>query len=150
MKITHFSDKIILNDCNFTDSNLPPGYLKPETMETIWKPVPNTKASWDADSSYAMGWAVVDIDQAHGQCRKARHLVSHTGGAVGFSSVLLIVPSKEEVAPNSGNQNDNCGCDKGTSIDVPPKGIVVAIVTNLGATSLYKTAVKIADIFKDL
>ncbi|XP_072020837.1 LOW QUALITY PROTEIN: serine beta-lactamase-like protein LACTB, mitochondrial [Amphiura filiformis] len=132
------------------ENHLPPGYLKSETMTTIWKPVPNTNGAWDVDSKYAMGWAVVDLDQDHGQCRKARHLVSHTGGAVGFSSVLLIVPPKDEESSTRivGNKNGN---DNGKKVDSPPpKGVVVAIVTNLGATSLYKTAVKIADIFKDL
>ena len=95
-----------------------------------------------------MGWDVVDVDQAHGQCRKARHLVSHTGGAVGFSSVLLIVPPKEE---GSSINDSNGGTSRnGKDVDIPPKGVVIAIVSNLGATSLYKTAVKIADIFKDL
>ena len=131
---------------NFTENNLPQGYLKPETMATIWKPVPNINDLWDADCNYAMGWAVVDRDPTYGQCRKGRHLVSHTGGAVGFSSTILIVPSTEDESSNLGNQNDN------SDMDAQPHGIVVAIGTNIGGKSvyMYRIAVQIADIFQNL
>ena len=91
-----------------------------------------------------MGWSVMEREQTHGQCRKSRHLVSHTGGAVGFSSVLLIAPStKDDVKGNHDN-------GQSVTIDNPPNGVVVAMISNLGSTSLYKTAVKIADIFEKL
>ena len=115
-------------------------------MASIWKPVPGNKYDlWDENCNYAMGWAVVDLDRAHGQCRKGRHLISHTGGAVGFSTAILIVPSTEDEASTHG-KSDNI------DMDVQPNGTVVAVGTNIGNKSvyMYRIAVQMADIFKEV
>ncbi|KAJ7415918.1 Serine beta-lactamase-like protein LACTB, mitochondrial [Willisornis vidua] len=105
-----------------------PGYLKPGTVAMMWTPVPKTEVSWDRDGKYAMAWAVVEKKQECGCCRQQRHYTSHTGGAVGASSVLLILP--EELRPGAGA--------------APPRGVIVTIVCNMQSVSLNSTALKIA------
>ncbi|XP_059392077.1 serine beta-lactamase-like protein LACTB, mitochondrial isoform X2 [Carassius carassius] len=109
-----------------TDGLLP-GFLKPHTAKAIWAPVDKTEASWDKDGLYAQGWLVVEKQQKYGQCRSRRHYVSHTGSAVGASSVLLVLPSE------SGHS--------------PPQGVVVTIITNMQSVGLNTTALKIAQEF---
>ncbi|XP_008137374.2 serine beta-lactamase-like protein LACTB, mitochondrial isoform X1 [Eptesicus fuscus] len=113
-----------------SNENLLPGYLKPETMVTIWTPVPNTEMSWDKEGKYAMAWGVVEKKQTYGSCRKQRHYASHTGGAVGASSVLLVLP--EELDAESVRNK------------VPPRGVVVSIICNMQSVGLNSTALKIA------
>ncbi|KAM9495580.1 serine beta-lactamase-like protein LACTB, mitochondrial isoform 1-T1 [Clarias gariepinus] len=107
-----------------------PGFLKPHTAKALWAPVDKTEPSWDKDGRYAQGWMVVEKQQMYGQCRMRRHYVSHTGGAVGASSVLLVLPSGSLKAPG----------ERAT----PPLGVVVAIITNLQSVGLNTTALKIA------
>ncbi|XP_001374581.1 serine beta-lactamase-like protein LACTB, mitochondrial [Monodelphis domestica] len=109
-----------------------PGYLKPETMVMIWTPVPNTEMSWDREGKYAMAWGVVEKKQTHGSCRQQRHYASHTGGAVGASSVLLILPEDLEV-----ETTDN-------RMTIPPRGVIVTIICNMQSVGLNSTALKIA------
>ncbi|XP_042352462.1 serine beta-lactamase-like protein LACTB, mitochondrial isoform X2 [Plectropomus leopardus] len=108
-----------------------PGFLKPHTAIELWAPVDRTEASWDKDGLYAQGWLVVEKLQKYGQCRKRRHYVSHTGGAVGASSVLLVLPSEEI---------DEC---RGQT-PLLPQGVVVSIITNMQSVGLNSTALKIA------
>lgn len=111
-----------------------PGFLQPQTVKDLWAPVDRTEASWDKDGLYAQGWLVVEKLQKYGQCRKRRHYVSHTGGAVGASSVLLVLPS-DEIDQRQGQ------------IPVLPQGVVVTIVTNMQSVGLNSTALKIAHEF---
>ena len=56
-----------------------------------------------------------------------------TGGAVGASSILLILPDSIK---------------RNITKDIkPPSGIVVAIIVNMGSVSLRKPALKIAELF---
>ncbi|XP_026167890.1 serine beta-lactamase-like protein LACTB, mitochondrial isoform X2 [Mastacembelus armatus] len=107
-----------------------PGFLKPQTAIELWTPS-KTEASWDKDGVYAQGWLVVEKMQKYGQCRKLRHYVSHTGGSVGASSVLLVLPSEEI---------DQC---QGQT-PLLPQGVVVSIITNMQSVGLSSTALKIA------
>ncbi|KAE8296302.1 Serine beta-lactamase-like protein LACTB, mitochondrial [Larimichthys crocea] len=111
-----------------------PGFLKPQTVIDLWAPVDRTEASWDKDGLYAQGWLVVEKLQKYGQCRKRRHYVSHTGGAVGASSVLLVLPV-EEVDQHRGQT------------PILPQGVVVTIITNMQSVGLNSTALKIAHEF---
>ncbi|XP_060891342.1 serine beta-lactamase-like protein LACTB, mitochondrial isoform X1 [Labrus mixtus] len=111
-----------------------PGFLRPQTAIDLWAPVDRTEASWDKDGLYAQGWLVVEKEQKYGQCRKRRHYVSHTGGAVGASSVLLVLPDeemRESIRPTP----------------LLPQGVVVTIVANMQAVRLNSTALKIAHEF---
>lgn len=115
-------------------SDLLPGFLKPHTAKALWAPVDKTEASWDKDGHYAQGWVVVEKQQNYGQCRMRRHYISHTGGAVGASSVLLVLPSESLEASEQR--------------DTSPQGVVVAILTNMQSVGLCKTALKIAHEFE--
>lgn len=115
-------------------TGLLPGFLKPKTAMDLWAPVDKTEASWDKDGLYAQAWLVVEKLQKYGQCRSRRHYVSHTGGAVGASSVLLVLPS-EEVVQRQGQS------------PVLPQGVVVTIITNIQSVGLNSTALKIAHEF---
>lgn len=111
-----------------------PGFLKPQTITDLWAPADKTEASWDKDGLYAQGWLVVEKLQKYGQCRKRRHYVSHTGGAVGASSVLLVLPC-EEIEKCHGQT------------PLLPQGVVVSIITNMQSVGLNTTALKIAHEF---
>ncbi|XP_072241947.1 serine beta-lactamase-like protein LACTB, mitochondrial isoform X2 [Leuresthes tenuis] len=111
-----------------------PGFLKPKTALELWAPVDKTEASWDKDGLYAQGWLVVEKLQKYGQCRKRRHYVSHTGGAVGASSVLLVLPSEETVQSQAQTR-------------LLPQGVVVTIIANMQSVGLNTTALKIAHEF---
>ncbi|XP_075894280.1 serine beta-lactamase-like protein LACTB, mitochondrial isoform X2 [Nelusetta ayraudi] len=111
-----------------------PGFLKPQTITELWAPADRTKSSWDRDEHYAQAWVVVEKLHKYGQCRKRRHYVSHTGGAVGASSVLLVLPS-DEIEQHKGRS------------PVLPQGVVVTIITNMQAVGLTGTALKIAHEF---
>ncbi|KAK7117815.1 hypothetical protein R3I94_023139 [Phoxinus phoxinus] len=113
-----------------TDGLLP-GFFRPHTAKAIWAPVDKTEASWDKDGLYAQGWLVVEKQQKYGQCRSRRHYVSHTGGAVGASSVLLVLPRDQRT-----NQKLP-----------PPQGVVVTIITNMQSVGLNTIALKIAQTF---
>ncbi|NXN78536.1 LACTB protein, partial [Bombycilla garrulus] len=118
------------------NGKLLPGYLKPGTVAMMWTPVPKTEVSWDRDGKYAMGWAVVEKNQQHGCCRQQRHYASHTGGAVGASSVLLILPEELEPAALAAGPS------------APPRGVIVTIICNMQSVSLNSTALKIAREFE--
>lgn len=111
-----------------------PGFLKPKSVVELWSPVDKTEASWDKDGLYGQGWLVVEKLQKYGQCRKRRHYVSHTGGAVGASSVLLVLPSEE------------IDHHQGQTVFLP-QGVVVTIITNMQSVGLNTTALKIAHQF---
>ncbi|XP_068169182.1 serine beta-lactamase-like protein LACTB, mitochondrial isoform X3 [Antennarius striatus] len=116
-----------------TDGVLP-GFLKPQTAIDLWTPSDKTGELWVRDGLYAQGWVVVEKGQKFGQCRKRRHYVSHTGAAVGASSVLLLLPSEE--------MNER----KGQTFTAP-QGVVVTILTNMESVGLSSTALKIANEF---
>nr|XP_034986384.1 serine beta-lactamase-like protein LACTB, mitochondrial [Zootoca vivipara] len=113
-------------------AGLLPGYLKPGTVAMMWRAAPNAKASGDKDVKYGMAWFVVEDKQEYGFCRRQRRYAFHTGGAVGASSILLILPEE----PDSEASNSDPL--------VPPKGVVVTIICNMQSVSLNSTALKIA------
>lgn len=122
-------------------------YLSPSTMKMIWTPVEKTKCTWDRDGFYAMGWCSVperpllapqmepgtEIDYRRSQ------YFSHTGGATGASSVLLVMPR---------NEQDTDGNKISKQAPKMPRGTVVAIITNMEKVSLNSTALEIAAIFE--
>ncbi|XP_071788287.1 serine beta-lactamase-like protein LACTB, mitochondrial [Asterias amurensis] len=143
-----------------------PGYLKPETVRAIWAAVPITKCSWERDGFYAMGWGVRDKGEQKGFCPDKHQLVSHTGAAVGASSVLLLVPresdpldktqlndgSQEGSVQEDGKPDDQNESNKLSQNDVMtlPQGVVVAIIVNLENVNLYRTAIDIANEFQKI
>ena len=132
-----------------SNNNLLKGYLKPETMKMIWEPVDNAKLDWGADGFYGMGWGIFGTGEERGFCKEQKYFVSHTGGAVGASSVLLILPSNEELLKNGGKKSSD-GSEKIVPQRIPPQGIVVAILVNMMSVGLNKTALEIAKNFENI
>lgn len=115
-------------------SQVLPGYLSKKLMEELWTVQPNTQLTWGGDSlGYGLGWAVVPVNKKYGFCESPYYYVSHTGGAIGASSVLLIAPKKV-----------------GAGETKLPQGIVVAVLANLQGVGLNKLASSIAQAFEGL
>ncbi|XP_064649471.1 serine beta-lactamase-like protein LACTB, mitochondrial [Lineus longissimus] len=110
-----------------------PGYLSRQTIVKTWDVNEKAKCSWDKNGHFALGWAVVPEKKTNGCCQEQRFYISHTGGAVGASSALVILPREGE-----------------GSHTVPPSGVVVGIITNLSSVGLAKVAMEIAALFEDV
>ena len=114
-----------------------PGYLSSDTMTQLWTPQPGADLSWGGhDLTYGLGWAVRKRKKNYGYCLDQSHYVSHTGGAIGASSVLLVAP-----APASTQPLDSAKL---------PQGVVVSVLCNLQEVGLNKLAADVASIFQGL
>jgi len=110
-----------------------PGFLKASTVAELWKPQPGASVGWGGDNlGYGLGWAVRSKKKVAGFARDDFFYVSHTGGAIGASSVLLIAP--KPVKQDS----------------MLPQGVVVAILCNMQGVGLNQLAVDIAKCFDGL
>ena len=70
--------------------------LKPSTVAMMWKPVVKiSDANSFSDVHYGMGWFVEESSEGVVGGRRKMMTVSHTGGAVGASCVLTIIPAEE-------------------------------------------------------
>lgn len=115
--------------------DLPPGFLKPDTVRSMWTPVPLTKGVADGlkyrGDGYGMGWQVAPYRAEYGTTGggdvQSFH-ACHSGAAVGASSILFILPTEDPSAP-------------------PPKGVCVALLTNMQNVGLGGVADDIAHIF---
>ncbi|XP_061184109.1 serine beta-lactamase-like protein LACTB, mitochondrial isoform X1 [Saccostrea echinata] len=116
------------SNTSLSDS-LKQGFLKQETMKSIWTPL--FKASKEKDAFYGMGWFVDEEGQKYGQGKQTRFCASHTGAAVGGSSVLLILPTSTKM------------------VDHPPKGVVVVVIVNMMSVNLIQTAMEVAKLFEN-
>ncbi|CAF5138426.1 unnamed protein product, partial [Rotaria magnacalcarata] len=101
--------------------------LKSETIRELWSPVMATNRK---NTSYGLGWMIVkEQPSSINQCSIPPHIY-HTGGAVGATSILLIIPC-----------SNNCSN--------PRCGICISILTNLqSAREIYQTALDIALLFR--
>jgi CubicO group peptidase (beta-lactamase class C family) len=87
-------------------------FLRPETIETLW----TSQRTRDGErTGYGIGWRENFED--------GRRIISHTGGAMGGTTVLVIYPEE---------------------------GAVVAILTNLQGASQTRNAREIAKIFMEV
>lgn len=119
------------------------GYLKSETVKMMWTPVKKTENfEGIPNNSYGLGWGVHSIKNPKPCCQDQRFYVSHTGGAVGASSVLLILP-RNDVHKNHGSFKQ----DVQVNDDKPPNGVVVAIIANMSSIGFINTAYSIAKLF---
>lgn len=121
-----------LGQLNNLAPGLLPGYLKPSTVAMMWTAVPNTEVSWRSEAYYGLGWYIAEKQQECGFCRQQRHFTAHSGGAIGASSVLLILPEDEE---SKAIKDEPL---------MPPQGVVVSIICNMQSVSLRSTALNIA------
>ena len=114
------------------------GYLKPETVKTLWSVADKTMNEIKTEG-YGMGWSVIPESYHHGYCRHSDLYTYHTGGAVGGSSVLVISPRSKV--------NSSPGHDLTVTSGDAPRGVVVAILTNMTGVGLTKTAQNIIQEF---
>lgn len=105
-----------------------PGFLNNKTIEAMWQPVAPT---------YGMGWCVTPAKQECQFCENNDFCVYHTGGAIGASSILFILPK-------------NITKEEYLKPEPLPKGIVVAVICNMQSVGLSQTALKIAKEFENL
>ena len=129
-------------------------FLKSNTVKEMWTPAKGTEMGWDREAEgggYGMGWGVVPHKPKPGTVQDQHFYVSHTGGAIGASSVLLIMPT--DVDHITGSDNKVLDIRQPVVIQTQgpqPRGIVVAIMCNMQAVGLNKTAKDIAKVFADL
>lgn len=114
------------------DNHFLPGYLSRKTVTEMWTGLEKTKQSKNEDILYGMGWVVKKYEPQHGYGRLREFMVGHSGGAVGASSMLVVMPSED-----------------GTVAQLP-KGVVVAMFTNMTHVSLFLHALTIARIFNEV
>lgn len=84
-----------------------------------------------------MGWGVVPSQANYPFCKNRKFYVSHTGGAIGASSVLLIYPRPNQLAKE----------DDSVSVTSSVQGVVVSMIVNLQNVGLNQTALEIAQTF---
>jgi serine beta-lactamase-like protein LACTB len=102
-----------------------------------------------------MGWEVVPSLQEYGGGDAQKFAVGHDGGAVGASSVLLMVPTNvphlsAASFPSSSHirvSSNSLSVVSQTTDTCIPCGVVVAIITNLQGVGLQKLATDIAAVF---
>ncbi|KAL0269714.1 UNVERIFIED_CONTAM: hypothetical protein PYX00_007353 [Menopon gallinae] len=104
------------------------GYLKQKTVQEMWTPVEHSTMGWEKGAGYGLGWVVVPHRNDIGGLDTQNFYIGHGGGAVGASSILMIVP-------------------RPSSERAIPSGISVAVLTNLQDVSCHKLAKKIAQEF---
>jgi serine beta-lactamase-like protein LACTB len=103
--------------------------LKTETIREMWSPIVATN---NKKTFYGLGWMVKNEQPSSVNESTIPFHVYHTGGAIGATSVLLIIPC-----------TNNCSN--------PRCGICIAILTNLhNAGEIYQTALDIALLFRQI
>ena len=140
------------------------GFLKQETVQMLWSPVVLYESNSSSDKKkkknsgpsdemhYGMGWACMPFSKRYAFCKDQRYFVSHTGGAMGASSVLLILPraSKPEPSNNTSKHDDNGNVVNSSKSSQVPEGVVVSIICNTSNVGLTKLALDIAKTFEML
>ncbi|MCG8620552.1 MAG: hypothetical protein MJE68_00955 [Proteobacteria bacterium] len=132
--------------------------LDPDTISMMWTPVVfpyKTKA----DTGYGMGWVVRNGSARMVGGRGRPFYAAHSGGAIGASSILVIMPA-DTPSPNDDNSitktrtrhdvefdcEGRCKCV--SSSKMVPKGVVVAVLFNLQEVSnITSLGVQIAEEF---
>jgi serine beta-lactamase-like protein LACTB len=103
--------------------------LKAETIRELWSPVTATNKK---GISYGLGWMIAKEKSSSVNESSIPEHIFHTGGAVGATSTLLMIPC-----------SNNCSN--------PRCGICIVILTNLGsAGDIYQTALDIALLFRQI
>lgn len=79
----------------FGSAHLQPGFLKKETLAMLFTP---QKTSDGKPTTYGIGWFI--MNDAHGH-----RVISHTGGSIGGTSVLLLHPATKTVVAMACNHS---------------------------------------------
>lgn len=113
------------------------GFLQPSTVQELWTPMESTTGKFSRNgrySSYGMGWRLSDKQDACGGCANKRPFAAyHSGGSVGGTSALVVVPTVKHRGKGS-----------------PPHGVVVAILGNINDVAYEEVAFDIAKEFSKL
>lgn len=102
---------------------------------------------------YGMGWVFMPPSKRYAFCKDQRCFISHTGGAMGASSVLLILPrsqKSESIKTVKDSTERNSKLDTGKPLPHVPEGVVVTIICNTSSVGLSKLALDIAKVFETL
>lgn len=112
--------------------------LRPDTVRMLWTPVPKAVFPKKPNLRYGMGWEILEVKDSAPYTQENIYAVMHTGGAIGASSILLIVPTQQTLPL----------VEKTNTATTPPCGIVVSILCNMEAVGLRQTALNIAKEFE--
>lgn len=119
------------------------GYLLAETVRTLWTPPEKSSGMWSrlGRYDYGMGWALTGREgPEYGGCaRKPPFAAFHTGGSVGGTSALVLVPNELRGGTTGRDQSEH-----------PPRGVVVAIIGNMTDVGYGDAALSIAREFSKL
>ncbi|XP_050034803.1 serine beta-lactamase-like protein LACTB, mitochondrial [Dermacentor andersoni] len=121
------------------------GYLRPETVRMLWTPHAKVHNNWEKTffQSYGMGWTLTETGENPGGCIEWPAFAAyHTGGSVGGTSALVLLPS----AWNPEETNSTTGVNSPS----PPRGVVVAVIGNISNAGYGNMAVGIAREFAQL
>nr|XP_037278925.1 serine beta-lactamase-like protein LACTB, mitochondrial [Rhipicephalus microplus] len=121
------------------------GYLRPETIRLLWTPHAKVHNNWQKTyfQSYGMGWALTETGENPGGCVEWPAFAAyHTGGSVGGTSALVLLPSAWSPEETSDTTRANSPS--------PPRGVVVAVIGNISNAGYGKMAVGIARKFVEL
>lgn len=111
--------------------------LSPSTAAMMLSPVARHCSKKDPELSYGMGWYVREGGERIGHGERVPSYFGHTGGAVGASSVLMVIPGECE---------SRVVCDQQRSITT--SGVVVAVIFNLQEVKgIFKLGYNVAHCF---
>lgn len=139
MEQTQLDNTGVNNDANSQGKLSEAGetsYLKPSSVAVLWEPHPVTVDA-DTGCGYGMGWVVCPGGRPCRGALPSPTIFSHTGGAIGGSSALVIQPRQR--APQKNGKQDG-------SI----QGVVVALICNMESVRLEGTAREIASVFEEV
>ena len=122
------------------DASCEHSYLSADTMREIWTPHPKTDC-WHKSGKYALGWCVLEPSNqksasAHPLLDDDRPIFTHSGSAVGGTTMLLILPAGDPsfIAASHGILHSKDIKKKSSShvASASSGGVSVALLTNLG------------------
>ena len=130
--------------------------LEPDTISMMWTPVVSPNKS-KPRVGYGMGWIVRDGSSGTIGGKDQPFYAAHSGGAVGASSVLVIMPAENATVDSFNNKDvsesrvelKESDVKKGVCMSkVAPQGVVVAVLFNLQeVTNVTSLGVQIAENF---
>ncbi|KAH6929548.1 hypothetical protein HPB50_002630 [Hyalomma asiaticum] len=121
------------------------GYLRPETIRMLWTPHAKVHNKWLKTyfQSYGMGWTLTETGENPGGCVEWPAFAAyHTGGSVGGTSALVLLPSAWNPEETNTTTWENSPS--------PPRGVVVAVIGNISNAGYGSMAVSIARKFAEL
>nr|XP_026696540.1 serine beta-lactamase-like protein LACTB, mitochondrial [Ciona intestinalis] len=130
-----------------SDTNLPRGFLKRDTVRTLWtnccRPRRTDRSSEPRNYNCGMGWFVYTEKEDLGTCPKVNFSVGHFGFVYGASGIILLVPDPgtSQQKPCEVDEPVTNGFDTPEQSTVgPPSGLCVAIQANISEVNFGRLA----------